>query len=204
VGTAIISHPIQICDSFLGGQFVCIFLHPGQSQEITRVYTTTQADVERGVIHNQAVAFILVSRCKRVRTNCAEATITFGNADVFGTISQVINAAGTGVNVTVTISNSALSLTPALGVSLFLPFPAGISSGIVTAGAAVSPASAPVVGPAGVTISEASIPVGTTYQYNFTYGPIAAGAYNWTGTIRTASFDPILSNNGVSSTIIIS
>lgn len=208
VGTAVISHPIQICDSFLGGQFVCIFLYPGQNQEIIRTYTTTQQDVQRGFIHNETIAFILVSRCKRVRTNCAETRVTLGSADVSGTLSQVTttlngNQTPNGGIVTATITNSALSATPALGITLFLPFPAGVSVANTVAGAAVGPASAPVVGASGVTISEPSIPVGTTYQYTFTYGPVASGAYNWAGTIQTESFDPNPTNNGVSSTLII-
>lgn len=199
-GTAIINYPVQICDDRLGSQFNQVCIMPGCSQTLTRTYTVGVDDLRVGSLTNKAVAYIQVKRCKWVFTPEAEITITFGSADVSGTISQEVVDRLT-VLTTVTISNSTLSSTPAFNVTLDLPFPVGVTS--VVPGAAIGSASAPVVNGTLVNITQASIPVGTTYQYEFTYTVGSEGAYQWSGNILTGSFDPNPTNNHVSNTIIV-
>lgn len=199
-GNAIINDPIQIVDDRLGTQFSQAYIMPGGSQSFSRTYTVGAADLTAGSLTNNATAYIQVKRCKGVVTPSAEVTITFGSADVSGTIAQTVTGDLT-VSALVTISNSALSTTSAFGVTLNLPFPAGVTS--VTPGAPIGVATAPIVSGTNLVISQASVPVGTTYQYQFTYTVAAVGAYQWAGNITTASFDPNGANNQVSNTVIV-
>ena len=202
-GTDTIKSPIQICDDKLGSQIIeCVCIPPCESRVFTRTYTITAADLTTPSITNTATAFIKVKKRKWVITQQSQSTVTYGYADVFGSITQTPTG-GTGALVTVSISNSAGSFSPAFGVSLVLPYPSGVTSSVTTAGAAISPANAVTVGSTGVSISQATIPIGATYQYQFTYGPVASGSYTWAGTIQTASFDPNPGNNGVTSTITL-
>lgn len=200
-GTVPINGMVQICDDKLGGQILpCVCIAPCQSTTVVRNYVTTADDLLSPSLTNTATAFIQVKRRKWVVTCPASATVTYGDADLFGAIAQTA-LIGPGANVVVTITNSGASATPAFGVSLTLPFPAGTNSGNVVAGAAIGAASVPVVTATGVTITEATIPIGASYQYQFSYGPVASGAYAWAGTIASASFDPNLANNGVANVI---
>ncbi len=202
-GTVPICYPIQICDDKLGGQIIPYSnIYPGLSQSFTRPYAITANDLLQQSITNTATACIIVKCKKWVCTDPTSATITFGNADVLGTITQTLVEDNIG-SVIITISNSTLSETSAFGVNLFLPYPAGVTAGNVIPSLAIAPASAIVVGPLGLTIAEAVIPAANTYQYRFTYTPGAPGAFQWAGIINTASFDPDLSNNALSSILII-
>lgn len=210
-GSAPIYYPIQICDDKLGGQRVPpAYISPGSSQVVTRTYTISPADLADRSITNTAVAYIQVKRCKWVFTQPAagqigaSATITFGSADLSGTLTQTLNNAATAVTVLVTINNSASSPTSAFGVNLILPFPAGITSPNVLAGGSIGGAAVPVVGTNGVTISQDTIAPGVTNQYSFTYSPVTRGAaYTWSGTITSASFDPNPNNNNVINTFVV-
>lgn len=200
-GTAMICYPIKICDDKLGGCFLpCVNIYPGTSYSYNRTYTITNEDLTKTSITNTATAYILVKRRKHVCTNQATATITYGDADVSGTISQIQSDAG--IDVTVTISNSASSATDAYNVNLILPFPSNVSG--VTAGAAIPPASSPTINASNVTMTIAQLPKGSTYTYLFTYNAdVVPGSYQWSGTITSSSFDPNLANNYVSDTITL-
>jgi len=159
-------------------------------------------------ITNTATASIQVTRRKWVCVGPASETITFGDADVFGSISQPTTAAtGATATVDVFISNMGPpnSQTAAFGVQLLLPFPAGITGGQITGLTGFSPATTPTLTATGVLITEATIPLAATYHYQFMYGPLTAGSYTWSGTITTQSFDPNLNNNTViSPTLVVS
>ena len=200
-GSATICYPIQICDDKLGGwQIPCSYILPCSSQDFTRTYTIAAADLTVQSITNTATAYIQVKCKKWVCTQPSSATITYGSSDISGTISQTLVTGGTGADVTVTISNSASSLTDAFGVTLILPFPLNV--GTVIGGAAIPPASAPVVSATSVTISETVIPIGATYTYTFSYFPtVIPGSYQWQGTSTTSSFDTNTTNNTVTSTL---
>jgi len=205
-GTAPICGPIQICDNNLGVQVIpCVQISPGSSQSFTRTYTVLPSDVTTGFITNIATACIQVKKCKIVCTQPVSTTVTFGNGDVSGTLFQSATevTGGNGVIVNVTISNSPTSLTPSFGVSLILPYPAGVTAGSISGVTGTAPASTPIVNPGNITIREQTIPIGTTRQYSFMYGPVSPGAYQWAGTITTTSFDPNLNNNSVSNLITI-
>jgi uncharacterized repeat protein (TIGR01451 family) len=211
-GTVPICGQIQICDNRLGVQIIpCVFIPPCSSQTFTRTYTTVPTDLTTPSITNTATACFQVTRRKAVCTPPASATITFGVADVFGSIVQTLTpgtggTGGTGT-VNVFISNMAPpnSQTAAFGIQLILPFPAGITFGQISGLTGFAPASTPTVNATGVVINEATIPVASTYHYQFTYGPLTAGSYTWSGTITTQSFDPNLTNNTlVSNAIVVS
>ena len=197
-GTAVICDPIQICAHKLGGwQIPCSYIAPCSSQTFTRVYTTTDADTTAGSITNTAVAYIQVKKCKYVCTPQASTTITYGSADVSGTLSQVLAAGGTGADVTVTISNSASSASSAYNVVLDLPLPA--NAGTVVAGA-LPPTS---ISGTNVNMTIPTLAAGATQTYNFIYSPTvttSGTSYQWAGTITSSSYDPNTSNNAVGST----
>lgn len=197
-----ICDPIRICDDHLGGQIIPrSFILPGISQSYTRTYTILPSDLLIPGITNIATAYIEVD-CKCWVATCpASATVTFGNADLFGTISQalVVGAAPGTVEVTVTISNSALSATSAENVSLTLPFPAGISA--VTAG--VPPPT--TISPTSVSFNLASLGIGASSTFRFRYiagSTISGASYVFAGTILASTFDPNPSNNFLSSTFV--
>jgi hypothetical protein len=201
-GNIPISDPIRICDDHLGGQIIpCSFILPGASQSFTRTYTIIASDLLVSGITNTAVAYIEVDPKRWVITPPSSATVTFGSADLFGTITQalVLGAATGTVEVTVTISNSALSSTAAQNVILTLPFPVGISGVIsgVPAPTAISATS--------VLFSIPSLAVGASSTFRFRYiaGSTASGAsYAFAGTIASSTFDPNPANNFVSSTFV--
>ena len=152
-------------------------------------------------ITNIATAYIEVDCKSWVATCPASATITFGNADLFGTISQalVVGAATGTVEVTATISNSALSSTSSENVSITLPFPAGISNVI----ASVPPPT--LIGPSSVSFNIASLAIGasSTFRFRYTAGSTISGAsYVFAGTILASTFDPNPANNFISSTFV--
>lgn len=211
-GTAAIYGTIQICDSRLGTQIIpCTYIPPCLSQTFTRTYTTVASDLMTPYITNTAIAYIQVKKNKSVSTQPAFATITFGDADVFGSINQVLapGTGGTGGNGTVDvfIGNMGIptSQSAAFGIQLLLPFPAGVTSTQITGLAGFGSAATPVVTTTGVLISEGTIALASTNHYQFVYGPLTTGNYTWSGTITTQSFDPNINNNTlVSNTIVVS
>lgn len=200
-GNVPICDAIRICDDRLGGQIIPgSFILPGASQAFTRTYTTIASDLLAPSITNTAVAYIEVDCRKWVVTNQSSATVTYGSADLFGTISQTLVTGSTGtVEVTVTVSNSALSASAAQNVSLTLPFPANIS-GVV---AGVPPPTS--INANNVVFSVPSLDIGASASFRFQYiaGSIASGAsYAFLGTIVSSTFDPNPSNNTISSTFV--
>ncbi len=189
---------IQIFDSLLGMQnFGCVNILPGQNRLFTRSYTTTPSDVTAHQVTSVANATALIGNDRWIVTNQVTTLLTNGNADLTGTITQVVS--GPDILVTVLINNSGLSLSSAENVSLTLPFPAGVVT--VTPGTAVAPASAVTLSGTNVVINQASLPVSTTYQYTFTY-PDVPGAYTWAGTITSTTYDPNPANNAITNTFI--
>ncbi len=189
-GSDVIKYPVQICDSRLGSQFIrCLWLYPGQSLPFTRTSTTTAADMT-ATIGNTAVAYIKVCPETWVRTNSAGVSVAIGGADLSGTITSP-----TSLSVNVTINNSNSSSLAATGVSLTFPFPPGVTS--VTS---LTPNI--TVSGTNVIMTEATIAIGATSLGQFTY-VAPAGAYTWSGTITSSSFDPNTDNNGVSGTFIV-
>ena len=93
------------------------------------------------------------------------------------------------MNVTVTLSNNAASLTDAYGVNLVLPFPANVSN-VLSVTAFPPPAVFPVINANNVTISAAQLPIGTTFTYVFAYDAnVIPASYQWSGAIQTASYN---------------
>jgi len=198
-GSVTICDPIRICDDRLGGQIIpCSFILPGASQTFTRTYTTLSSDVLVPGITSSATAYIEVECKKWVSTCPASVTVTFGNADLFGSISQATVPSGL-VEVTVTISNSALSATAAQNVSLTLPFPANIS-GVV---AAVPPPTAINSNNVVITIPSLAIGASSAFRFQYVAGSTASGAaYAFAGTILSSTYDPNPSNNYISNTFV--
>lgn len=197
-GTAPICYPIRICDDKLGGQIIPrAFIQPGASQSFIRTYTITSSDLAVQGITNTASAYIEVKCRKWVYTQPSSTTITFGSADLRGSISQAINATGGGVTVTVNIINDSSSLTNAQNAVLVLNFPPNIVPGTVTALSFTSPDTINV-GASSVTLTSPTVAIGATHVFQFGYTP---GAYTWSGTITSSTFDPNINNNFVTSTI---
>lgn len=201
-GTIPINLPIEIKDNKLGTQVIAYpSILPGMSQTFTRTHPITANDLQVESITNTASAAIRIDRKRSLCSNTSSVTITQGFADLSGTISQTIPDLGP-ISVVVTINNSGNSLTPASGVNLFLPYPIGITGGNITLGSNTPPASNPEITDKGINISELSIPISGTFQYDFSYTPTVAGAYTWGGTIISRSYDPNLNNNDIISTVI--
>jgi uncharacterized repeat protein (TIGR01451 family) len=199
-GSRVIDCPIIICDSRLGSQLINYVCIPQcGSCSYNRTYTISNQDLTVSSLTNEVVAFIQLNPKAYVYTQSATVTITYGSSDLFGTITQTLTGGGTGATVTITITNSSSSLTDAYGVNLVLNNPANVP--LVVAGSAILPATAPIINPTNVTISEALIPIGTTYTYQFNYFPsIIPASYNWSGTITSSSYESNTTNNSLSST----
>lgn len=189
-GSSIIKYPVEICDNRLGSQCIrCVLLYPGQSLPFTRKAASTAADMAAPIV-NSAVAYIKVCPETWVKTNTATVSVAIGGADLSGTITST-----TPLSVNVTINNSNLSTLAASTVSLTFPFPVGVTS-------ATSLTPNITVSGTNVIMTEASIAIGATSLGQFTY-VAPAGAYTWSGTITSATFDPNTGNNGVSGTFIV-
>lgn len=205
IGTAIISYPLQINDDRLGPQAINgVYILPGQSQSFNRTYTVTEADFAAGVpIVNNANVYIKVKCHKFVVTNCASATVTLGGADLTGAAtftSDIIVESGTSnVTVSVAISNLPSSSVPANLISLFLPFPTGVTG----ATPIVTPGSTVTVNGTGVTITIPSLAPGATQLSQFSFIGSIPGAYTWSGNITSATFDPNPNNNQITLIIIL-
>lgn len=200
-GCVPICDPIRICDDHLGGQLIPrSFILPGGSQTFTRTYTTTDSDLLSSNITNKANAYIEVECKCWVITNQASATVTFGNADLFGSISQTFATGSTGnVEVTVTLSNSALSLTAAQNVSITLPFPANINTVI----AGVPPPTSIGATSVSYTIGSLDIGASTSFRFQYTAGSVTTGSsYAFAGIITSSTYDPNLANNSLTNTFV--
>ena len=201
-GSVPICDPIRICDDRLGGQIIpCSFIVPGCSQAFTRTYTVIESDLTAPGITNTATAYIEVD-CECWVTTCpASVTITFGSADLFGTMSQSLESSTDPdtVVVTTTIVNSSLSASAAQNVSITLPFPPGISGVISGVPAPTS------IGPNSVSFALPSLAIGAsaTFRFQYTAGSTVPGAsYTFSGNIISSTFDPNPSNNFVSNTFV--
>lgn len=197
-GSEPICDPIRICDDFLGDQIInCNFIYPCTSQTFVRTYTVTPSDITRQRIESCAIAYVEVDCRKWVTSEPVPLVITYGSADVFGTMTQVRN--GSIVNATVTLSNSTTSASAAENVTLSLTLPAGVTN--VVAGIP-----APVIGTNSVYMSIPTLAIGSSAAFNFSYTPasLAPGAaYTFDGVVTASTYDPNLSNNNVVSTIIM-
>lgn len=201
-GSDIICDPIMICDDQLGTQFIPrSFICPGKSQTFTRTYTIQTSDLSNQTIKNTAVAYINVSRKCCVTTCKSSATITAGNADLLGSMTQniVLDSPEGTVEVTVTVSNSASSSTAAQNVTLTLQFPVGISNVIAGNPAPTS------IGANAVSYSVPTLGVGvsSTFRFRYTAGNTTTGAsYNFSGYIQSSTYDANPGNSFVSSTFV--
>lgn len=202
-GTAVIYSPIQINDSLLGWQtFNNVYIPPGAMQSFTRTYTITASDLLLPVLISKITVYVPVTRRKWVVACTSNPiVITYGSADLFGSISQFIGTDG--VSVVVNISNSGSSLTPASNVNLVLSLPNGVTGGQVSNISSTAPATVPTLNGNNIIIVQNSIPIGVTYQYRFTYGPLLTGSYKLSGLITSSTYDPNPNNNEVTNTIIV-
>lgn len=198
-GSATICYPIEIRDDKLGPQLIkCNYIPPNSSQTFTRIHTITAEDLNTPSITNTATAYIHVKRNKWVYTPLTSSTVTFGSADVSGSIAQqVILEPGIGADVTVTLTNAGNSLTEAQGVSVLLPFPSGVTAGNILLGDGAT------VGAEGVTISAASIPIGGNFIGGFRYINVQPGYYRWSGDIISKTYDPNPDNNFITNIVSI-
>lgn len=213
-GAVVISGPIQIEDTFLGGQLIQnAYIYPGTSQSYVRRYVVTSQDLLNKSITNSATSFYMYSKCVYLVSPSNELVINYGNADVTGSIYQERLQDGEGVyiiRVLVSLINSPVSETDATNVSLVLRLPDAVST--VVPGSGIGSANPPVfnpstmTAPANVTLSQNVIPVGASFLYQFTYSlPINNNPYTimWAGYVTSDTYDPNIGNNYLSNIITI-
>lgn len=199
-GNICLNFPVLIIDNIFGCFTVCPSLCPcGGTETFIKTYTVTIADISRKSISSKATAYIQSFPKKWVCTNTVVNELTYGSSFVSFTIAQVAQQ-DQSILVTINITNAPLptSSTEARNVTVYLPFPSGITT--VSNLSGTFPALAPVISGAGVFIQENSIPVGSTYVYSYTYTPITPGTYIVSGTLGTATLNTNL-NRTVSNSI---
>ena len=201
-GNVTICHPIRICDDHLGGQIIpTSFILPGASQSFTRTYTILASDLLGPGITNTATAYIEVDKKCWVTTCPSSTIVTFGNADLFGSINQslVPDAPPGTVEVTVTIINSASSATSAENINLTLPLPPGINE--VVPG--VPPPTNITSNNVSLILPSLGIGASSTFTFRYLAGSTVTGSsYSFSGIILATTFDPNPTNNFLSSTFV--
>jgi uncharacterized repeat protein (TIGR01451 family) len=202
LGNVCVNFPVLIVDDKLGCFTVCPCMPPcGGTQEFLRSYVVQASDIYNKKITNKAYGFVQLCDTKWVCTNTSEVSICYGSANVSGIITQTQESSVNTVNVVVQLSNAAGSGTEAKDVSLVLAFPLNVSG--VTGLSADSPATTPTLNGNAVVIKEASLPVGATYTYRFTYtANVVPGSYQWSGYIQTGTCN-INTNTFITDTFLV-
>jgi hypothetical protein len=180
---------------FLPAFYVVPYLDPGCSAEYTQNHTVTVRDLEKSVINVTACASTII-KCKCLVSCPSTTKITQGYTNVYGTMSQVHDVDTNIVTATVTFFNDASSVTPAINVGMALPIPSNVTN--IVPGPGVSVMSSSIV------FNAASIAVGASAVYTFTYTPTAVSPHNYvfSGTISSSTYN-IAANLVVGSVITI-
>jgi hypothetical protein len=196
-GNETICFPIQVVNDLLGRYDICYgSLAPNATVSTTAQHTITAADLLISGIETLSMAFVHY-KCHKWIKSQAFANIVFnGGVSLSGSLVQVYDGISGLVTVTVTIFNSINSLSAALNVTLPLTVPSNVAN--IVPGANVT------VGAGVVTASIASIPIGGSQVFTFTYQPVgvAGTSYTWTGAISTTSYVTTPGTNIVSGTLI--
>jgi hypothetical protein len=200
-GSAAFCGPIAIVDSKIGSFTVAAgYTPPAGTFSTTRVYSVTAADITAKSVTNTATAYVQVKSSTWVVTPQVSATVTAGNADLYGSIVQTQSAPLTG-SVTVNIVNNVTSTTAATNAVLSLVFPPGVSAVSALSATLPDTITSGATGPVIFTVP--TIAIGATRTATFTYTTVATGSFTWSGTIVSPTFDPNLANNFVTSTLVI-
>jgi hypothetical protein len=170
------------------------YIAPGDTFNVVRNYRVTAEDITNGSITNSAVAYVKATRDKWLITDYSDVTVTYGYADLYGSISQVYQQAQP---LSADITNSGTTgTTPSKNVSLVLDWPAGVIS---VNDLIAPPGSLIILEPTNsITIGIPVIDPGQEFVFHYRYFVANSGFYRWSGIIRADTYDPNVDNNTLS------